>query len=118
MFSPCRTNTRPDESVIHRPACPGAAALADPANARTSATQLATGNWQLKRTRFTNKQLHDHGVLPFPPQLRMPPIHPHFTEPERPAQRKARRVLREDPAEQLPVAARLAFGHERLQRRP
>src|SRR5436305_7133741 len=117
MLSPWRTKTRPDESVIQRPACPGVAAWAEHANARTTATQLATGNWELRRTRFTNEQLNDDRVPPFPPQPRMPPVHPHVPKPERPAQRKARLVLRKDAAEQLPVTARLAFGHERLHRR-
>ena len=45
----------------------------------------------------------------------MTPIDPDLAEAERAAERQARLVLGEDPADELPVAARLTLDDQRLE---
>src|SRR4051794_6677756 len=66
--------------------------------------------------RVADQLLHHHAVAPLAVQPRVAPVHADLAEAEHAAQRKARLVLGEDPAEQLPVAAPLALLGEGLHR--
>ena len=64
------------------------------------------------------QDLDDHAVEPLSVQLPVASVDPDLAETQRASEREARLVLREDPAEQLPVAARLALLDERREGGP
>src|SRR3954451_23398766 len=99
--------------TVSRPGSPGPAPTKNtpPTSAIRGSAHLARRADRTVR-RLPDQPLDHDRVLPLPVEPPMPAVNAYLAEAARPGEREAGRVLGEDPAQELVVAAPLGLGRE------